>query len=868
MAERQRIVERSVVYSYWSLAWLNDLLQLGRKKPFWAVPVTLGIAFSLMPNSGDSSSIYPAVPFIVVGIINALLGPQCNLPMRSHVPKIGMKVIKYQALEESFLSVISKSRSMQLRVAVKINFLSGTMRGCFEIQKVVAPMETMLIIVSTGGILTPSIGFLSLSLFYVIFTAMEAVPTRLRSFLLAEELDESEKTRISSFADSKEEEFQLKQEVVEKTGKKKKALKTNEDDGSVAFKLLNTTLTIPYGSLVAAVGPVGSGKSSFLAAFIGHMRKTAGVAFVYGKRAMDYIRHSSRKHYDIHAAVKAAGMSEDLQTLPSGLSKYIGEKVVNLSGGQRARVLGCAIASDADIFLLDDPLAALNSHVGKAVFEGAICETLKDKAVFGSFEELMAEPGGELTLIMKNYVYNDAKKEELVEPKRSVVRNQTIPRNTTDTNISDGIKAETAVAEDRFKFLLAIIVEIITTIGTNVMTKIVLAFWAGNNEFSLSSFQYQNLYTGLAIGSASSIVLTIFVLYYGGYYAGKFYHSKALAGLFNAALSYFKTQPLGRILSRMVDDVTEMDTVMTENLATLITSLSLVLAALSLIGYAVSYLLSNGSISGSLIRLSLSERFGLSTLVLTLLARLGAAEAEFNSVERINHYVYNLPHEAPRKLPSDLPKRSWPTAGAIEFENVTLAYDTRPDNFVIKSLSATIRGGEKIGVVGRTGSGKSSLMSAIFRLLEPTTGRIIIDGVDISILGLASLRSSLQIISQDPVLFKGTTRSNLTLSRDFSDNEIWEVLDLVVDENGSSISLGQRQLLCLCKALLARPRLRIMDEATASVDREADMRIQKAISTQLKDTTVLCIAHRLNTVAEFDRVMVLDAGALIEFDSP
>ncbi|KAL2912276.1 hypothetical protein HK105_208267 [Polyrhizophydium stewartii] len=192
--------------------------------------------------------------------------------------------------------------------------------------------------------------------------------------------------------------------------------------------------------------------------------------------------------------------------------------------------------------------------------------------------------------------------------------------------------------------------------------------------------------------------------------------------------------------------------------------------------------------------------------------------------------------------------------------------------------------GEKVGVVGRTGSGKSTLMTALFRIMEASKGSIAIDGIDIASLGLKTLRSRLQIIPQEPVLFRGTVRSNLDFATKYSDDDLWAALDLVglkdfvgsldgkldaaIEENGANLSMGQRQLMCLCKAILAKPKVLIMDEATASVDAEADKRIQESIETQFAATTVLSIAHRLNTIAAFDRVLVLDGGRIAEFDAP
>uniref|UniRef100_A0A3B4B7U0 ATP-binding cassette sub-family C member 5 n=1 Tax=Periophthalmus magnuspinnatus TaxID=409849 RepID=A0A3B4B7U0_9GOBI len=246
-------------------------------------------------------------------------------------------------------------------------------------------------------------------------------------------------------------------------------------------------------------------------------------------------------------------------------------------------------------------------------------------------------------------------------------------------------------------------------------------------------------------------------------------------------------------------------------------------------------------------------------------------EARFTSVERINHYIKSAP--AP----------SWPQHGKITFQNVEMSY--RHDlPLVLKSVSFNILPQETIGIVGRTGSGKSSLGVALFRLVELTGGSIIIDGINIAQVGLDDLRSKLAIIPQEPVLFIGTVRSNLDPWDQYSDSEIWEALEQThikemvnqlphsllseVTENGENFSVGERQLLCVARALLRNSKILILDEATAAIDTETDRLIQETIRSASGSCTTLIIAHRLNTVMNCSRVMVLDNGQIVEFDKP
>jgi len=260
-------------------------------------------------------------------------------------------------------------------------------------------------------------------------------------------------------------------------------------------------------------------------------------------------------------------------------------------------------------------------------------------------------------------------------------------------------------------------------------------------------------------------------------------------------------------------------------------------------------------------------------------------EADLTSVERIYSYTCNIKQEAPDTVPEKDPvDGTWPLNGDIKVDNMSLRYRDGP--LVLKSISFDIKGGEKIGVVGRTGSGKSSLMIGLFRIneLEQNGGKVSIDGINISEIGTHALRSKLSIIPQDPVLFSNTIRYNLDPFATVDDNVIWsalrdvELADFVADlpnglleqvaEGGENFSQGQRQLFCIARSIIRKPKILIMDEATASIDNATDELIQQMVRVNFADATVLTIAHRLNTIMDSDRVLVLDNGHVAEFDSP
>ena len=260
-----------------------------------------------------------------------------------------------------------------------------------------------------------------------------------------------------------------------------------------------------------------------------------------------------------------------------------------------------------------------------------------------------------------------------------------------------------------------------------------------------------------------------------------------------------------------------------------------------------------------------------------------ATELETNivAVERVDEYT-QIKTERPEILPRR-PPLSWPKKGRIVFKDLGVRY-REGMALVLKGISCTIEGGEKIGIVGRTGAGKSSLMVALFNLIEPAQGSIDIDGEDIQMLGLEDLRSKITIMPQDAVLFAGTLRANIDPFNAYDDKTLWQALETShlsafvqtlekgleseIAEGGENFSVGQRQLVCLARAVLRKTKVLVLDEATAACDLETDALIQKTIRSEFKDCTVLTIAHRLNTIMDSDRIMVLDKGKISEFASP
>uniref|UniRef100_A0A8D0MXY2 ABC-type glutathione-S-conjugate transporter n=1 Tax=Sus scrofa TaxID=9823 RepID=A0A8D0MXY2_PIG len=724
-------------------------------------------------------------------------------------------------------------------------------------------------------------------------------------------------------------------------------------------------LTVPRGCLLAVVGPVGAGKSSLLSALLGELSKLEGSVSIQGPVAYvpqeAWVQNTSvvenvcfGQELDplwLERVLEACALWPDVGSLPAGIHTQAGEQGMTLSGGQKQRLsLARAVYRRAAVYLLDDPLAALDAHVGQHVFNQVIgpdgllqgttrilvthslhvlpqadcIVVLEDGAIaeMGSFQELLHRKGALVGLLDGARQPGDGGEGETEPPAGtkdpSGSAGGTRPQDGPERSMKLVPEKDSATSEAQMGVPLddpegtgqpkeednmpygrvkaTMYLTYLRAVGTPLCLYTLFLFlcqqvasfcrgywlslWA--DDPTVDGRQTQAALRGWVFGllgclQAIGLFASMATVLLGGIRASTLLFRKLLWDVARSPIGFFEQTPIGNLLNRFSKETDIVDVDIPDRLR------SLLMYAFGLLEVALVVTVATPlAVVAVLPLLLLYAGFQVTQTLQWAVRSWTDLESSIVSVERLRDYALT-PKEAPWRPPSCAARPPWPRGGQIEFRNFGLRY--RPElPLAVRDVSFKIHAGEKVGIVGRTGAGKSSLAGGLLRLLEAAEGGIWIDGVPIAQVGLHTLRSRITIIPQDPILFPGSLRMNLDMLQEHTDEAIWAALETVqlravvatlpgqlhyeCADQGDNLSVGQKQLLCLARALLRKTQILILDEATAAVDPGTERQMQAALSSWFAQCTVLLIAHRLSSVLDCARVLVMDEGQVAESGSP
>ncbi|KAI4565331.1 hypothetical protein MJT46_009674 [Ovis ammon polii x Ovis aries] len=662
--------------------------------------------------------------------------------------------------------------------------------------------------------------------------------------------------------------------------------------------LQGLSFTVRPGELLAVVGPVGAGKSSLLRALLGELPPSQGKVSVHGR--IEYVSQQPwlfpgtvrsnilfGKKYEkdrYEKVIRACALEEDLHNLKEDVIVR-GDGGTPLSEGEKARVsLARAVYQDADIYLLDDPFSAVDVGVSRHLFEQCIRQVLKEKITILVTHQLQYLENASQILILRDGkmvergTYSEFLKSgidifSLFEKENEQSEPSPVPGTPTVISESLGqsprpsLKDVAPEDQDTENIQVTLPLEdhlegkvgfktyvnyftagadwpvIIFLILVNIAAQVAyvlqdwwLAFWSNlqsdlysgvlvkEDEDVVSVLNwYLEVYSGLTVSTVLFGITRSLLIFYILVNSSRTLHNKMLETILRSPVLFFNRNPIGRILNRFFRDIGDMD---------------------------------------------------------DLLPLIFQDFIQMISVERVIEYT-DLVKEASWEL-EYRPPPSWPNMGMISVYNVYFRH-TSDGPLVLWNMYPKFYPGQKVGIVGRTGAGKSSLIAALFRLSEPE-GSIYIDDILTTSIGLHDLRKKMSVALQEPALFTGTMRENLDPFNEHTDNELWNALEEVqlkesieglpakmnteLAESGLNLSVGQKQLVCLARAILRKNQILILDKATSNVDPRTDELTQKKLRERFAQCTVLTIAHRLSTVIDCERIMVLESGTRKEYSRP
>ncbi|XP_017777137.1 PREDICTED: probable multidrug resistance-associated protein lethal(2)03659 [Nicrophorus vespilloides] len=932
----------------------------------------------------------------------------------------GMQVIKMYTWEKPFIDLITSIRQKEIQTIRKQKFLLGASYSCEVFVSRAAIFLSLISYVFMGHSITAEKVFAVTTIYNVMrsmataelpfsITAIAEVHIsikRIQEFLTYSELP----VQKTSSSDPK----------IKLTGV---SAKWSEESGK--NHLSNISLEISKPQLFSVIGAVGSGKTSLLNVILQELPILSGKLEVSGTVSycsqdcwlfsgsvrQNIIFSTKYEETRYREVCRVCALESDFNLLPFGDKTLVGEKGKSLSGGQKARInLARCVYKKADIYLLDDPLSAVDPNVGKQIFNECIKRFLRDKiCVLVTHQIQYLKGDGRILLLREGLSQSIGTYEELDldEPEEIEVHNEILESIKLNEFIDDdqvlqeenrgkgGIECSTYISyfKSGGNYLTAtvLILVFICTQAIANFNDFYISLWVTKEEMnflnrsSLIEMRQTIIYEYSGITFFTIVMaLTRTIFFYQFFVqAAKNLHRTILLRLTNSVMNFFHRNPSGRILNIFSKDLGITDEYIPSLLfdviqITLTLSGSLIMSAivnpwllipsvvllLILFTMRVVYLRTSISvkrvesttrspifshITASMNGLSTIRAYGaedtlikefdnfqdkhssawfifiasqrayglwvdliciifITIIVLILIvmdegvngSEMGLILSQFLylisilqwgmrqwseldnqmiSVERILEY---RKLEIEKLRPDIEVPLGWPKTGRLRFKNVQLSYgsDSKP---VLRDINLLIRAGEKIGIVGRTGAGKSSIIVALFQLF-PIEGEIELDSIESTVVPLQLLRNKISIIPQEPILFSSSMRQNLDPFDEYSDDVLWHALEQVelkkvvqvmpsglssmIYEGGSNFSVGQRQLVCLARAIIRNNKILVLDEATANVDPQTDALIQETLRSKFSECTVLTIAHRLNTVMDSDKILVMDAGRIVEFDAP
>ncbi|CAN1778434.1 ABC transporter C family member 10 [Linum perenne] len=604
---------------------------------------------------------------------------------------------------------------------------------------------------------------------------------------------------------------------------------------------------------------------------------------VYGKIA--YVSQAAW----IQTGTIQCSLVKDLEMLPFRDMTQIGERGVNLSGGQKQRVqLARALYQNADVYLLDDPFSAVDAHTATDLFNRYVMEALSGKTVLLVTHQVDFLPAFDSILVSDPRT----RKANLLTVYSAIggimaviliIRPRVVVLLGCGTSKSIFSKLLVSLFRAPMSFYDSTpLGRVLSRVSADM--SIVDLEMAFKSTITLgSTMSTYSIFAVLAFLSWPVLFVIIPMVYLSiilqRYYVASSKELMRINGTSKSTLaSHLAESIAGSVTIRAFG---EEESMFAKNLELIDRNASPYFHSFSAnewlvqrLEFLCAIILSSTTLAMAMLDLGASA--SVSVQFQCLLSNL------IISVERLEQYTH-IASEAPEVIPNNRPQPTWPAIGKLEISNLKVRYRQNAP-LVLKGISFTVEGGHKVGIVGRTGSGKTTLISALFRLVEFEQGKIIIDGINISSIGLHDLRSHLAIIPQDPTLFIGTVRYNLDPLSQHTDQEIWKVLEKChlrdailekeerlnapVAQDGSNWSMGQRQLFCLGRAILKRSRILVLDEATASIDNATDSILQKTIKSEFEDCTVITVAHRIPTVMNCNKVLGISDGKVVEYDEP